>query len=373
MAPFIRDRRDDFIVLILAKDEVEIIGDSLTDLIQAGIPPRCIHVVADQCTDRTAEVASAHGVTVFARNGTGKIGKGPALAWWIQQTRLRLDRNSKILILDADSRVTPSALNVFTNDSLFEDRVYQMFVQPIVEKKTTINLLAALSEVSEQRIHDDIARRVGFSTRLRGTGMVFPLRILEQFSHQLKTHVEDIELSLLLTANRIRIESIPGAVILDPKPSQTQGAIHQRARWLRGQFDVVRRHHQDLLKLIMMGPAAWGILKATLWKPKALLLPIQMALVLLIWALSLQVESSLLLLGSLFILNTMLIIDLCSLLYGIRFVENRRETVIALLASPLYILLWMHSFSLVMANRNDWLRSRFPARPSPVSYAPSPE
>ena len=357
------------VVLILAKDEAEIIGDSLRSLIEQDIPPKAIHVVADHCTDATADVAATYGVKVLKRNGSGRTGKGPALAWWVRKTQNHHAHNSKILILDADSRVTVSALNFLKSGQLQDDYVYQFFVQPVVEKKTTINLLAALSEVSEQRIHDDIARKIGFSTRLRGTGMVIPRWILEKYSPRLQTHVEDIELSLLLTAEQIHIESVPNAVILDPKPSQRIGAIHQRARWLRGQIDVIRRHKRALLKLFAMGPASWGVIKATLFKPKALLLPVQALIVGFLWFLMLGLETNIILLSVLLVLNTALVIEIASLLYGVRFVQDRRETLVALLAAPLYIVLWMHSLSLILANRQGWLRSRSPARPSAVRYA----
>jgi cellulose synthase/poly-beta-1,6-N-acetylglucosamine synthase-like glycosyltransferase len=360
---------EDFVVLILAKDEADIIGDSIRHLIEQDIPTRTIQVVADQCTDTTAQVAASCGVKVLTRNGSGRTGKGPALAWWVRKTRTHYSHNSKILILDADSRLTASALDFLVTGELQDDCVYQFFVQPVVEKKTTINLLAALSEVSEQRIHDDLARKIGFSTRLRGTGMVIPRWVLEKYCPRLQTHVEDIELSLLLTAEKIRIESVPNAVILDPKPTQTIGAIHQRARWLGGQIDVIRRHNRELLRLLAMGPAAWGVIKATLFKPKALLLPIQALVVGLLWFLMLGFNTNIILLSVLLVLNTALVIDIASLLYGIRFVQDRRETLVALLAAPLYIVLWMHSLSLILASRKGWLRSRSPARPSAVRYA----
>jgi hypothetical protein len=112
------------------------------------------------------------------------------------------------------------------------------------------------------------------------------------------------------------------------------------------------------------------VIKATLWKPKALLLPIQAVVVGLLWFLTVGFDSNLFLLSLLVGLSAALVIDIASLLYGIRFVQDRRETLMALLAAPLYIVLWMHSLSLIFANRKGWLRSRSPARPSAVRYAP---
>lgn len=60
--------------VVAAHDEEETIGACLTALLREGVAPERVVVVANGCSDRTAEVASGYGVTVVDRPQPGKAG-----------------------------------------------------------------------------------------------------------------------------------------------------------------------------------------------------------------------------------------------------------------------------------------------------------
>ena len=70
-----------FTALISARNEENVIGQLLDTINSQNYPAEMRHaiVIADNCTDRTAEVARAHGATVYERFDLNKIGKGYAL------------------------------------------------------------------------------------------------------------------------------------------------------------------------------------------------------------------------------------------------------------------------------------------------------
>lgn len=72
-------------------------------------PPDRIVVVADNCTDRTAEAARAHGAEVFATEGnTAK--KAGALNQFLAVLLLELEDEDMVLVQDADSALDPDFL-----------------------------------------------------------------------------------------------------------------------------------------------------------------------------------------------------------------------------------------------------------------------
>src|SRR6476659_9111480 len=71
-------------------------------------PAHRLVVVADNCTDDTAAVASAAGAEVISRNDPTQIGKGYALGWAINH--ISMDPPDFVVFVDADCRIQCSAI-----------------------------------------------------------------------------------------------------------------------------------------------------------------------------------------------------------------------------------------------------------------------
>src|SRR4051812_22547884 len=63
-------------------------------------------VVADRCTDATAQLARAAGASVLERTD-GPPGKGAALAWALERVLAESRPPDAIAVVDADCRATP--------------------------------------------------------------------------------------------------------------------------------------------------------------------------------------------------------------------------------------------------------------------------
>ena len=70
-----------YAVLISARNEELVIGNLLDSISAQDYPSRLVRVfvIADNCTDKTAEIARHAGAIVYERNDLTKIGKGYAL------------------------------------------------------------------------------------------------------------------------------------------------------------------------------------------------------------------------------------------------------------------------------------------------------
>src|SRR5579872_5128903 len=113
-APRVVPPRHRFAILVPAHNE-EVLLPRLLGSLRALEYPRAlfdIHVVADQCTDRTADIAAAAGATVHERREAEGHGKGYALRWLLDRLRERGDTYDAYIVFDADSLVSPRFLSV---------------------------------------------------------------------------------------------------------------------------------------------------------------------------------------------------------------------------------------------------------------------
>ena len=189
--------------------------------------------------------------------------------------------------------------------------------------------------------------------------MAFRREVLETIAPKLRTLTEDAELTILLAAARVPIQFAYETFIFDPKPSDQHGAIRQRSRWLRGQGQVMWSHPKAMIRLLFQGPRGWSLVAGIVAKPKSFFVPLQVGILLAFWSLTphrfeLTLPWVLLPLLALVILMT----NVLSLLYVLLVSPNQQATVLSLLISPLYLLMWLRSLASAFVTKEQWPRSR---------------
>lgn len=344
-------------IVIPAQDEAAVLEGTLEALTAITDDLVDVHVIADHCRDNTAVIASKAGVRVHIRNDQGPSGKGPALHWWLSRTHAQSSPDQIILVMDADSRVSPGFIEKIQSHFVNGTRAAQARIEPSITSTTPLELMSSLSEIVEHRIFDSLRSRLGWSVRLRGTGMVFKREVLERYSMHLHTTVEDLELTIILASAGERIVYLPQIVIIDPKPQDAKGAVHQRARWLRGQYQVYRSYAARILRLILKGPKGWSLISSALFKPRTFFLPLKLLGVLFSSYLA-ATGSGLLWNAVAFIGGLSILLDVGVYLFGLRLTRFPWKTLLALATSPLYFLMWTQSLALALIHRQTWLSSR---------------
>ena len=355
-APAETAKADGLTFLILARDEAPVLARTLTSITAALGPRDRIHVVADQCRDATAEVAARGGAVVHVRTDGEPPGKGPAVRWWLERTRTASSPMDAIVVLDADSLLAPGFVPAIRRRMARGEAVIQATIEPEVGRGGVVARLAAFSDVVEQQVFDAWSARLNWPVRLRGTGTAFRRWALELAAEKLQTSAEDLEMTLVLAAERVPITLAREASVIDPKPPDAGGAARQRARWLKGQVHVLRAYPRLVLRILMQGPPGWALLSSALLKPKSLMVPLKILLTLLA---CLAVDRlGVAALPLVFAGVLWLALDVIGLLYGLRFVDDRSKTLLALLFSPAYLAMWLSSLAVAAFSRNQWLRTR---------------
>jgi cellulose synthase/poly-beta-1,6-N-acetylglucosamine synthase-like glycosyltransferase len=103
-----------FAILICARNEEKVIGKLIESLHKQNYPPDAfdVFVTADNCTDRTAQLARQSGAVVLERFDDAHMGKGYALNWTfsrlLKQYRGRYDA---CVLFDADNIADPNFLD----------------------------------------------------------------------------------------------------------------------------------------------------------------------------------------------------------------------------------------------------------------------
>ncbi len=157
-----------FIVIMPAYNEERVIGRSLRAIVADRRPQDVVLVVADHCTDATAEIARSHGALVLER-GAGEPG-GRAEARQAGLEHARSFEWDAVIMLDADSIIEPGFFAAC--EAAMATGAGAVQARSESGKGRTLATEASLVAFTLQGITIPRGRdRLGFSVRLRGTGM----------------------------------------------------------------------------------------------------------------------------------------------------------------------------------------------------------
>lgn len=244
-----------YAVLIAARNEEAVIGELIKSVQNQNYPKELvdIYVVADNCTDNTAKVASSLNVNVLERSDNSKVGKGYALQHIFTNIKQNggYEQYDGYLVFDAD--------NLLDEDYMIEmNRVFDDGYRVITSYRNTknydTNWISAgysLWFLREAEYLNNPRMILKTSCAISGTGFLIHNDIIKSndgWKHFLLT--EDIEFSI---DNIIKGEVIGycrAAKIYDEQPSSFKQAWRQRLRWSKGFYQVFANYSFDLLKSI---------------------------------------------------------------------------------------------------------------------------
>lgn len=234
-------------VVVPAHDEEAVIGGILDDLTAQDYPADLhqVWVLADCCTDRTAEVALAHGARVAERE-EGPEGKGPALSWYLHSHPLGSEE--ALLILDADNRVPPDLLARLADTLDQGHPAVQTYLDVANPDASPVATASALSYWASNRMVQLARHNLGWPVDLGGTGSVVTAGALEAAGGFGGAATEDQELTVRLHLAGIPVVWAHGIRVRDEKPTRSVVAMRQRGRWVGGRRQVARQHLGALLR-----------------------------------------------------------------------------------------------------------------------------
>lgn len=230
-----------FAILVPAHNEELLISMLCENLLQIRYPSEMykIHIIADNCCDRTAEICAAYPISVSIRRDSTKQGKGFAIGWAME--RISLEEFDAILIVDADNIVDPfilGELNQLINrgeraiqcNNSVGNRNDSWFTQLLFVSRTIGNLLYHHSKY-----------KLGLSSYLMGNGICFLTDLLLEKSWTAFSVGEDWEYYAQLIEDRIKIGFAIKAKVYHQESRSLDQATSQRLRWSSGRFNVLKK------------------------------------------------------------------------------------------------------------------------------------
>lgn len=254
-------RRPRVAVLVPAHNESKGLLPTLADIRRQLYPGDRLLVVADNCTDDTAAVASTGGAEVIERDDGTKSGKGYALDWGLRH----LDSNPPefVIFIDADCRLADHAIDRLIQTCAQETRPVQaLYLMKAPEQSPINQQVAEFAWRVKNWVRPLGLSLLGLPCQLVGTGMAFPWELIRTADLASGWIVEDLKLGLeLALAGRPPI-FCPSAVVTSRFASSVKGAGIQRSRWEYGHIDTILKVAPRLLLNGIAG-CRWGLVALT--------------------------------------------------------------------------------------------------------------
>jgi cellulose synthase/poly-beta-1,6-N-acetylglucosamine synthase-like glycosyltransferase len=226
------------VVLVPAHDEEAGVGETAAALLPQLNPGDRLLVVADNCGDRTAEVARASGATVVERHDPDRRGKGYALDFGVRS--LRDAPPDVVVVVDADCRLDGGALDRLVRGAASANRPVQgAYVLDVPPGAGPRRQLSAFAFVFKNVVRPLGLRRLGQPCLLTGTGMAFPWPALRDADLASGNIVEDMKLGVDLALAGHPPTFCPGALVRGELPSGARAAAAQRTRWEHGHLQTL--------------------------------------------------------------------------------------------------------------------------------------
>lgn len=242
-------------VVVPAHNEQDGIGDCVRSILNADWTTVTgdVVVVADNCSDATAEKAEAAGARVLIRHDEKLRGKGYALDFVFNT--LLPEGYQGFLVVDADSSVSSNLMEeVGRAFRAGADAVQcRYIVNPPDDRKTAgVNTLA----VNAFNFRSECRGRLGLSAGILGNGFGLTAETLKAVPYDATSVVEDLEYHLRLVRSGRKVLFLSAASVDALMPASVETATGQRARWEGGRFRMIREHVPRLAGAVLRGRIA---------------------------------------------------------------------------------------------------------------------
>ena len=343
------------VIIVPAHDEAAGLGRRLAALKEAASPARVL-VVADNCSDSTAEIARELGVDVIERVDPARRGKGYALDFAKQHLSSRPP--DVVIVIDADCSIDAASIRLLVAQCSATGAACQAtnLQRPQVTASPTVQM-STFAFFVKNVIRQRALTRLAGPKQLDPSGKALPWPLFSRAHLATSSIVEDIKLGHELAEAGHAPILIEGATVWS-EAETTANTFAQRQRWEGGFLnEAMRQGPSRLVRSISQGDlaASWAALSIMI-PPFAMLVLMDMlvltAAFLVAWATGSSVVPLLL-------LAVPLVLAGAGLALAWRAGGSRFISAAAILRAPLY-LAWKLPMYLGFLRRGvpkSWLRT----------------
>lgn len=246
-----------FAIMICARNEQEVICDLIDSINKQTYPAELIKVfvMADNCTDKTAEAAREKGAVVYERFDSELIGKGYALDILLKNIKRDFAEDfDGYMVFDADNVLSHDYVEKMNGEFFDGNSIVTSYRNSKNYGDNWISAGYALWFLRESKYLNTSRQLLGTSCMISGTGFLFGKNILKQqgdWPFHLLT--EDIQFSAHHIVQGNKISMAADAVLYDEQPTSFVQSWNQRLRWSKGFLQVFGRYGKNIIKNIFKG------------------------------------------------------------------------------------------------------------------------
>ncbi len=246
--PLLTNKKHKFMAIIPAHNEENVIGNLIQSLKNQDYPKELfdIYVIADNCTDRTKEIAENAGAIVYERNEqTGKT-KGHALQWFLSQ---KIEENADydaFCVFDADNIAHKDFIKNMNKKLCQGEEVVQGYRDIKNPSDSWISSGYAIFYWMMNRFYHLARYNLGLSPLINGTGFMVKFDVIKPNGWNTKTLTEDIEFSLQRIIAGKKLGWATDAIVYDEQPVKFKPSWSQRSRWTVGHIQCMETYTKDL-------------------------------------------------------------------------------------------------------------------------------
>lgn len=253
--------------VVSARNESNVIANLIKSIRLNDYPQNLvkIFVVADNCTDNTAQICRDLGCVVVERFDQTKIGKGYALNYLFN----KLHNEPEYASLIPDAYVIVDADNVVKSNYITEmNKVYDSGYDVVASYRNTKNFGSNWISAGygywflHESKHLNNARMIFKSSCfVMGTGFLISADTIKEFNNwDFFTLTEDVQFTTEYALRGKKVGYCNDAEFFDEQPEKFKQSWNQRVRWARGYYQVYGLKGKDLIKNMFKNFSCWDIL-----------------------------------------------------------------------------------------------------------------
>ena len=246
--PLKKEKNHKFMAILPAHNEEMVIGNLIESLNNQDYDKKLldIYVIADNCTDNTAQIAREHGAIVYERFDEEHKTKGYALDWFLKQ---KIEENADydaFFIFDADNIVDKDFTKNMNKKLCQGEEVVQGYRDIKNPTDSWVASGYAFFYWTMHRFYHLARYNIGLSPLLNGTGFMVKYDLLKENGWNTVTLTEDIVFSLKRIITGKRLGWATDAIVYDEQPVDFKSSWNQRSRWTVGHIQCMKIYTKKL-------------------------------------------------------------------------------------------------------------------------------
>lgn len=245
-----------YAICIPARNEECVIGNLIDSITRQDYPAELItiFVIADNCTDNTAQIAREKGAICYERFNDNERTKGFALRFLFENIEKDYGTDSfeGFFIFDADNLLNKDYISRMNDSFDAGEKIITSYRNTKNFDENWVASTYAIHWLRSIRYRHRARSVLRLATNIQGTGFLFASELVKD-GWKYTSLTEDRAFTADAVAHGYAISYNDAAMFYDEQPTDVKIALRQRLRWAKGHLLAFQESGLSLFKNIFVG------------------------------------------------------------------------------------------------------------------------